>query len=105
DQLKDRRCTVVLIGSETAGRKWIDYEIEKSWNDKKGLVGIYIHNLKNFKGEQSLKGANPFRGFSLKNGAIKLSDVVKAYDPPFTDSRKVYEYIGNNLEKWIKEAI
>ena len=31
DQLHGRSCTVVLIGSATAGRKWIKYEIEKSW--------------------------------------------------------------------------
>src|SRR5687768_424677 len=37
-QLNGRSCTVVMIGSETAGRKWIDYEIEKSWNEGKGVV-------------------------------------------------------------------
>src|SRR4051794_17379767 len=39
-QLSGRTCTVVLIGSETAKRKWIDYEIKKSWVDKKGVLGI-----------------------------------------------------------------
>src|ERR1700694_5153865 len=53
DQLSGRACTVVLIGSGTAGRKWINYEIEKSWNDRKGLFGIHIHNLKNKQGQQS----------------------------------------------------
>ena len=42
DQLSGRSCAVVLIGRQTANRKWIDYEIKKAWNDKKGLVGIYI---------------------------------------------------------------
>lgn len=50
DQLTGKSCTVVLIGSATAGRKWIDYEIEKSWNDGKGIVGIYVHNLKDAAG-------------------------------------------------------
>lgn len=29
NQLRYRSCTIVLIGSNTAGRKWINYEIEK----------------------------------------------------------------------------
>lgn len=38
-QLSGRACTVLLIGAETAGRKWIKHEIEKSWSEKKGLWG------------------------------------------------------------------
>ncbi|HBS44085.1 MAG TPA: hypothetical protein DEA91_05740, partial [Paenibacillus sp.] len=41
-QLKGRSCTIVLIGEKTAGRKWIKYEIKKSWNQSKGVLGIYI---------------------------------------------------------------
>src|SRR5690242_18195928 len=52
-QLYGRTCTVVLIGSNTAGRKWINYEIETSWNEGKGLVGIYIHKLKDVFQRQS----------------------------------------------------
>lgn len=47
DQMYGRSCTVVLVGSETAGRKWIEYEIRKSWEEGMGVVGIRIHNLKN----------------------------------------------------------
>ena len=46
DNLKNRSCTIVLVGEETAGRKWINYEIKKSWEDGKGVIGIYIHGLK-----------------------------------------------------------
>lgn len=56
DQLNGRSCTVVLIGKETSERKWIKYEIEKSWNEGKGVVGIYIHNLKDSDQKQSSKG-------------------------------------------------
>ena len=41
DQMKGRTCTVVLIGTNTANRKWINYEIIKSWNDGVGIVGIH----------------------------------------------------------------
>src|SRR5436309_4456731 len=59
-QLSGRSCTLILIGAATAGRKWINYEIEKSWTDNKGVVGVYVHNLKNQDGNQATKGANPF---------------------------------------------
>src|SRR5205809_86160 len=49
-QLEGRSCTVLLIGTNTAGRKWINYEIETSWNSNKGLLGIYVHNLRNLAG-------------------------------------------------------
>src|ERR1700722_4594459 len=69
-QLLGRTCAIVLIGSNTAGRKWISYEIKKAWEDGKGLLGIHIHNLKNQFGQQSLKGSNPFNGFTIKNGTV-----------------------------------
>ena len=34
DQLKGRSCAIVLIGQNTAGRKWINYEISTAWNKK-----------------------------------------------------------------------
>ena len=49
-QMHRRSCTVVLVGSNTAFRKWIDYEIITSWNDKMGVVGIHIHGLENLDG-------------------------------------------------------
>ena len=60
DQMKGRSCTVVLVGTNTAGRKWINHEIIKSWNDGMGVVGIYIHGLQNsdkksvYKGQESV---------------------------------------------------
>ncbi|MEU7885932.1 TIR domain-containing protein [Microbispora bryophytorum] len=103
-QLLGRSCTVVLIGSATAGRKWINYEIRKSWEDGRGLLGIHIHNLRNREGLQSNKGANPF-GYVLA-GRTPLSSLVKTYDPPPSrTSTTVYEYIATNLADWVEEAI
>jgi len=102
-QLKNRSCTVVLVGEKTAGRKWIKYEIEESWNQGKGVVGICIHNLKDKDGNQSDKGRNPFDDFKL--GDKKLSSVVKLYNPPYKTSTNVYDYIKNNIDDWVEEAI
>jgi hypothetical protein len=103
DQLSGRSCTVVLIGSETAGRKWIKYEIKKSWDENKGVVGIYVHNLKDSNGKQAKKGKNPFEDF--KESSKNLSSIVKAYDSPYSDSKAVYDYISSNLSGWIEDAI
>ena len=52
-QLFGRTCLIVLVGPATAGRKWINYEINKAWTDNKGVVGIHVHNLKDRFGNQS----------------------------------------------------
>jgi len=103
-QLDGRSCAVVLIGAETAGRKWIEYEITKAWNDGKGVVGIYVHNLRDASGRQSEKGANPFDRITLGK-TRHLSELVRAYDPPHFDSSLVYEHIKNCIETWVEEAI
>ena len=102
-QMYGRSCAIVLIGNRTSGRKWIKYEIEKAWNDGKGLLGIYIHNLKDQNGNQSQKGANPL--YSLIVNGRRLSDIVKAYDPSYKRSTKVYAHIANNIADWVEEAI
>lgn len=102
-QLHGKTCTVVLIGQKTAGRRWIEYEIEQSWKSGKGLVGIYIHNLKDRQGNQSTKGKNPFD--NIKVNQKKLSKIVKTYDPPRYTSKGVYGYIKTNIADWIEEAI
>ncbi|MDR3031338.1 MAG: TIR domain-containing protein [Holosporales bacterium] len=101
EQLDKRSCTVVLIGTETANRDWIKYEIMKSWELGKGLVGIYVHNLKDPQTGCSQKGKNPFDNVILQNGAT-LSSVIKPYDPLPSDA---YNCIKNNIESWIEEAI
>jgi hypothetical protein len=45
DNMRYRSCVIVLVGAQTSGRPWVQYEIKKAWNEGKGLFGIYIHNL------------------------------------------------------------
>ncbi|MFH0985926.1 MAG: TIR domain-containing protein [Candidatus Omnitrophota bacterium] len=103
NQLEGKSCTIVLIGTNTAGRKWIDYEINKSWQEKKGIVGIHIHNLKSASGIQSPKGINPFSSFTFNNGPF--SNIVRTYDPAGYTSTDVYKNIQLNLASWVDEAI
>ena len=104
EQLENRTCTIVLIGAETAGRRWVKYEIERSWNSGKGMLGIRIHRLLDHNQQASAAGANPFDTFTLKSGR-KLSSLVKVYDPPHTSSADVYKYISINIAGWIEAAI
>lgn len=104
NQLSGKSCLIVLIGAETAGRKWIDYEIRKAWNDGKGVLGVRIHNLKNRHGQQTWKGNNPFSGIQMQNGGT-LSSYATIYDPPFSESTEVYGYIFRNLAAWVETAI
>ena len=102
-QLHGRSCAVVLVGSYTAGREWIEYEIVQAWNDRKGVVGIHIHGLKNQKGRTSFKGRNPFDTIFIGDKA--MSSVVECYDPQGRDSNERYDWIKKNLAGMIEEAI
>lgn len=102
-QLQGRSCTIVLIGEKTAERKWVKYEIEKSWNLGKGVLGIYIHKLQDFNGNQSKQGKNPFEDLTVERK--KLSSIVKAYNLPYITSTYVYSHIQENISNWVEEAI
>ena len=103
NQMEGRTCTIILAGSQAADRKWINHEIVKSWNDGKGVLVIFIHNITDSAGEQCSKGANPL--YYITHGNTRLSTIAKAYDPPRTTSKGVYHYIEENIEDWIEEAI
>jgi hypothetical protein len=60
EQLEGTSVTVVLIGAETYSRKWVRYEIIKSFDRGNGLLGVYIHNIKDLNRERDLMGPNPF---------------------------------------------
>lgn len=103
EQMRGKSCVVVLIGSATAGREWVNYEIQKGWKDGKGVVGVYIHNISDLAGMTTSKGRNPFDDFTI-DGTI-MSSVVEAYAPPRGTSQIVYNHIRANLEEWVEEAI
>ncbi|MDR0506344.1 MAG: TIR domain-containing protein [Dysgonamonadaceae bacterium] len=103
DNMYGKSCVIVFVGENTAGRKWIKHEIKKAWEENRGLFGIYIHNLKDSSGNQANKGRNPFEDFTVDGKS--LSSIVKCYNPPYSTSTNVYDYIKTNLEDWIEEAI
>jgi len=105
--MKYKSCVIVLVGTDTSERPWIQYEIQKGWNDGKGLLGIYIHNLKDPRTSQypplfgrCRQGLNPFSRFTIKNG-LNLANIAKCYDP----GSDAYSVIATNIESWVEEAI
>lgn len=77
--------TAVLIGSQTANRRWVNYEIKESVARGNGLLGIYIHNIVGFDGRTAAKGINP------------LPSWVKTYDWVRDDGYQ-------NLGQWVDHA-
>ena len=103
-QMQKRSCIVVLIGSTTSSRKWVKYEIEKAYELKKGIVGIYIHKLKDKDGNQTSKGSNPFYSLYTAKGN-RMSNYVECFDSTYATSKYVYDDIKENIENLIENAI
>jgi hypothetical protein len=99
EQMKGTSVTVVLIGKETANRKWVKHEIEKSIEKGNGLLGIYIHRLKNKDGEKDIRGQNPLEDFYI-NVDGKLKKASNYFNTYYWDIDEGYE----NFSSWIEEA-
>jgi len=100
ENMKYKRCVVVLIGSDTSTRPWVKHEIKVAWEQKKGLLGIYIHNLKCPRTGQCAKGANPFLSWNV--GSQSMASLVSTYEPNPYDA---YGDISENLQSWVASAI
>lgn len=99
EQLNGTSVTVVLIGAETASRRWVRHEIKRSHELAKGMLGIYIHNVKDpIKGTDT-KGQNPFNSWKItKNGReVSFAEMYPTYDWVADDGY-------NNLSKWVEDA-
>jgi hypothetical protein len=97
-ELNGTSVTVVLIGSNTANRDWINYEIIESVKRKNGLLGIYIHNVKDLNGQTTTKGENPFAYLNWDNGQGRpLSETYPTYD-------WLHDLGRQNLASWVEKA-
>jgi len=103
EQMSYKKAVVVLIGSETADRRWVQYEIAKAWDAKKPLVGIRINGLADSSGATDSAGANPFSKVSLQGGGT-VADYVPVYNPSGSTSQAVYADIKANITSWVDGA-
>lgn len=99
DGLAGSSVTAILIGQETAGRKWVNYELTRSYELGKGIIGVYIHKIANQQGLTDLQGRNPLDDWTIKqNGqSVKLSSMYPTYD---WNTSNGY----NNFADWVEKA-
>ena len=86
--LKKTSVTTVLIGDETADRRWVKYEIVKSFEKGNGILGIHINRIRGKDQAISSRGLNP-----LDRLAFQISE----------DGKKIrfYELLNR---KWVAFA-
>lgn len=58
--------TAVLIGQGTANRRWVNYEIVKSFERGNGILGVHINRIRGKDGYIVSRGANPLDRLGLK---------------------------------------
>ncbi|MDE0205735.1 MAG: TIR domain-containing protein [Candidatus Tectomicrobia bacterium] len=99
DQLYGTSVTCVMIRSRTAYSKWVRYEIQQSINKGNGLVGIYIHNMKDSYGLMSYAGKDPFSEppFNFRPASYLVYPCCSYYD-------WVRDNGHWNLGDWIERA-
>lgn len=59
DALLGTTVTAVLIGTETASRRYVLYEIDQSIARGNGILGVRIHRIKDTAGNTDTAGPNP----------------------------------------------
>ena len=103
-QISGKSCAVVLLGADTAGRKWIEHGICKARNEKKAYLEFTSTNSR-ITTRSSQRRPPPFDLITFGTNRSKLSTVVQAYDPPYSDSTEVYAYTRKHLSDWVEDAI
>lgn len=88
--LKYSGVTVVLIGQYTWQRKYVRYEIEESERQNKGILGVYVHGIRDMNQSLGVKGHNPF----------DYASVSKSY--------RTYDWVSDrgydNFSSWVEQA-
>lgn len=109
-QMAGTSVTVVLIGAKTYTSRWVLYEIRRSIELNKGLLGITIHSLEDQFRRVASPGRNPLDlveitparvvgswGFYYPPAKVPASTIFKTYDWKW----------GNgyyNFPAWVEEA-
>ena len=64
--LKNTSVTSVLIGPETHSRRWVRYEILKSFTRGNGIFGIHLNRIRGNDGRIHAKGIDPLSRLGFK---------------------------------------
>jgi hypothetical protein len=63
--LENTSVTCVLIGPETAGRRWVRYEIVESIQRRNLLIGVHISAIPDHARRAVARGKNPFEELAI----------------------------------------
>lgn len=96
-QMQGTSVTVVLFGAQTYLRPWVQHEILKSYDERRGLLGVSLRGMKGFGSQPDYSPCpNPFPA------AFQRRPNVNVLQFP------TYEWIANdgrsNLGRWVEDA-
>lgn len=98
--LKNTSVTVVLIGEDTANRRWVNYEIVKSFEKGNGIFGIHINRIKGRIG-LTARGQNPLDRLGFKvseeGNKIQFYELSNNKWRPFADLPEINNKKSNSL--------
>lgn len=110
-QMNGTSVTVVLIGSQTYARPYVNYEISRSIKRGNGLLGIHINGLKGQDGRTKRLGRNPLDQHQVRiNGFFSdyetaASDYYETFDGTgWLGFGEPYHVIAENIGDWVEEA-
>lgn len=99
-QLEGTSVTVVLIGTETLNRPFVQYEICKSLERGNAVIGVHIDSIKDMRTQMTSVKGNPHTIIGYYNNG----------NPAYFDAITIgiYDYRGNNgyynMGEWIETA-
>lgn len=75
--LKNTTVTCVLVGAETCLRRWVRYEIFRSFMRGNGLLAVRIHTIGSLHSPATSSGDNPFEcvAFAVNNDTVSLKEM------------------------------
>lgn len=97
--LEGTSVTVVLVGTETSNRRWVQYELQESYKRGNGVLAIHIHNVKDKDGKTCKKGDCIFGEIArdVSGNPIYFHHLYPKYDWVNDDGYK-------NFGMWIEKA-
>lgn len=78
--LKNTTVTCVLVGEQTCLRRWVRYEILRSFIRGNGLLAVRIHTICGLNKRPCVEGGNPFRNlaFTIDDDRVRFKEYMKA---------------------------
>lgn len=99
--LKMTSTTAVLIGEDTSQRRWVKYEIIKSFEKGNGIVGIHINRIRGKDQVISARGLNPLDRLAFKisedGKKIQFYELINGRWQVFKDLHEINNKKSNTL--------